>query len=267
MLAAPGGTRMYGLTRREAMQAAFPPRSFHAYDWFLVLGLIQKGPQIEIPDVLLYRDRTAVRAYVDAAAREIPDWLAAWPVLPMSARALKDGRVPMRAIGDLVKLNLRKHEEHLAHRKPEQFTRRIALFRWLGLPIASRPEMTRKIAEELVRDAPDRRKGAAKLLRRLLARGDGDAAYSLGQFQKGGLIDGDARNTFRRGAELGNADAAFEWALLKRSDGDIPEADFWSRIVYAAEGSAAARQFLDEARQSGALPTTLEAVAQHLQAS
>ncbi|MEL7151410.1 MAG: glycosyltransferase family 2 protein [Pseudomonadota bacterium] len=266
-LAAPGGTRMYGLTRRKVLQAAFPKRSFHAYDWYLVLGLIRQGPQIEVPKVLLYRERTPLRHYVESAVQENPTALAAWPVARMSLMALAKGHIPLRGLDALLKLNLRKHEEHLAYRHPARLARRLGLFKALGLPISSQPDRTREIAQDLLRNMPDQRRGAGMVLQRLMDRGDGAAAYLLGEARLKGVIEGDARTAFARGDALGNGDAAFALALLDRQAGSLSDTAFWLSVAKLATLSDRAARHLEDARRAGVLPPVVAAVERFRTAS
>jgi len=255
-LAGPGGTRMYGLTRRDVLQSAFPRRAFNAYDWYLVLGFLRAGPQIEIPSCLLYRERTSVSAYVETAADQHRGPFRWFPVLRMSLAALLDGRVPLANLGDLVRLNLRKREEYLAYLNPSRFARWIGLWRLLGLPIATTPGKAAYIAAELVKEAPDRRKGAALLLDRLARHGDAAAALSLGKFRRDGVLSGDAVHAFERARQLGDRDASFFLAQARRAE--LDEMAFWSAVIdAAAAGSAVAKAWLEAARASGEIPTAV----------
>lgn len=225
-LAAPGGTRMYGLTRLDAMRSAFPRRAFNAYDWYLVLGLLKLGPQIEVPEMLLFREQTPVRSYVETAMRLHPGLVPSLPVLRMSLAAMATGRVPLGNWKDLLKLNLRKHEEHLAYLRPARLARRLGLMRALGLPISSQPERTRAIAEELSRTTTDRREGAAALLERLANEGDAASAIALGRLRCDGILRGNAEDAFEQAMQLGNPLGAFHLARLRHERGEIPDETF-----------------------------------------
>ena len=142
-LAAPGGTRMYGLTRTRVLKDAFPRRGMHAYDWLLMMGVLKAGTQITLPQVQLYRGKTPVTTYVDDASEQ-RHMFRIFPALDMSLSALRAGHIPWTIWGDLLALNLRKHEEFLAYRHPDLFTKMRWFYRLLGLPIARSDEMTRE---------------------------------------------------------------------------------------------------------------------------
>jgi glycosyltransferase involved in cell wall biosynthesis len=265
-LAAPGGTRMYGLARTEAVQAAFPGRNMNAYDWFLVTGLLRVGPQVEVPEMLLFRDRTDALRYaeiVDTMPGPLP--FRRYPVLRMSLAALRAGHVPAASFGDLLALNLRKHEEYLAVTRPGQFARRLWLFRRLRLPISTWPGRAAEIAGRIARADPARRPGAGKVLRRLARLGDAKAALELGHLRAEGLLPGDAERAYARAGELGLPDGWFHAAIAAQKERDAPDAAGWARIVGAAHlGSGAARAHLERSGREGRLPPPLADVARHL---
>ena len=145
-LKAPGGTRMYGVARTDILRRAFPARGMHAYDWHLMLGVLNAGPQISLPAVQLYRQKTPVARYTMDA--ETQKGMFKWfPVLDMSITAWRNGFVPFGNFGDLLGLNLRKHEEYMAYRQPALFGRVRWLYQLLGLPISRSPQMLRDAAE------------------------------------------------------------------------------------------------------------------------
>ncbi len=138
-LAHPGGTRMYGLMRTAAVRAAFPPRPFNAWDWYLMVSLLAAGPQLSLPEVLLFREETPWQHYAEVVDRQTDRWLyRRLPVLEMSLQLIRDRRIPRGALPALLALNLRKHEEYVAVNQPEAFRRRRWLYRGLGLPKATR---------------------------------------------------------------------------------------------------------------------------------
>lgn len=134
----PGGTRLYGLMRTPAAQAAFPPRAANAWDWYLVAALLRAGPQLAVPQVLLERDETPLSRYVEMVDELAPPgFRRLFPVAETSLMLLRGGHVPLRALPALAALNLRKHEEYVALRKPAAFRRLRPLYRALGLPYAA----------------------------------------------------------------------------------------------------------------------------------
>ncbi len=252
-LAAPGGTRMYGLMRTEVVRASFPPRNMNAWDWYLMTGILRDGAQVEVPEVLLFREITDLLRYA-----EIVDELhrfplfRGFPVLAMSLAAVRAGHVRRGNIQDLAALNLRKHEEYLAIMRPSAFARRIALFRMLGLPISSRPGSGARIAERVARTAPERRAGAIRMLAALAHAGDGGAALRLGHLRRDGLAPGDARAAYRQAGALGYADGWFHDACL---DVELSAQESWTRILAAAQrGSRAARDHLAAQARREAIP-------------
>ena len=238
-LAHPGGTRMYGLARTEAVRRAFPAHNMNAYDWFLMIGLLGEGAQAGVDETLLYREQSDWMNYV-----EIVDSLyrgrlwRRFPVLEMSLRALRAGRVPLANLGDLARLNLRKHEEYLAVTRPQDYARRAWLFRLLGLPLSSRPGKLAAIASRLIRRDPARRDGAAEVLRRGMARGDATMAMALGRARRDGLVPGDPAACFAAAAAAGDPDGAFCHAMLGASGG-APDTATWAGILAAAHGGSA----------------------------
>jgi glycosyltransferase involved in cell wall biosynthesis len=252
-LAAPGGTRMYGLMRTEVVRAHFPPRNMNAWDWYLMTGILRYGPQVEVPEVLLFRELTDLPRYAEMVdeLHRFP-LFRRFPVLAMSLAAVWAGHVRRGNIRDLAALNLRKHEEYLATMRPSAFARRIVLFRRLGLPISSRPGSGARIAEQVARTAPGRRAGAIRMLATLARAGDDGAALRLGHLRREGLASGDARVAYREAGALGNADGWFHDACL---GGDPADLETWTRILAAAQrGSRAARDHLAAETRRGAIP-------------
>ncbi len=119
-LSAPGdNSRMYGVFRTEAGKSSFPAESFHAYDWAFSAALLRFGTNVELPDMLLYRDKTSTSDYArlaiaDAAGpmdRHFPlarmsRWLHAREALPRDALVYKA----------LAALNIDKHLMCAAYR-------------------------------------------------------------------------------------------------------------------------------------------------------
>ena len=183
-LAHPGGTRMYGLMRTDVLLAAFPPRAMNAYDWPLVLGLLARGSQIEVPEVLLFREETDWLRYAEAVDEGGARGLyRQFPVLEMSLFAWRRGHVPRQALRDLLALNLRKHEEYVAICHPATFGRRLAIYRRLGLPFATDPEKGAALMQAVAARDPLRAPAALAVLPRLIPSFDPPpvAAPSLGK--------------------------------------------------------------------------------------
>jgi hypothetical protein len=216
-------------------------------------GMLRDGPQVEVPEVLLFRELTDLTRYAEVV-HELHHFplFRRFPVLAMSLAAIRAGHVPRGNIRDLAALNLRKHEEYLATMRPAAFARRLPLFRRLGLPIASRPGSGARLAEQVARTAPGRRAGAIRMLVALARAGDGAAALRLGHLRRDALAPGDAREAYRQAAALGNADGWFHDACL---GGDPADRETWTRIVAAAQrGSRAARDHLAVESRRGTVP-------------
>ncbi|MDP3195606.1 glycosyltransferase family 2 protein [Tabrizicola sp.] len=147
-LAHPGGTRMYGLMQTDPLRTAFPPKAFHAFDWYLMVRLLAQGPQLSVPQTLLFREETPWWHYAEDHAAAHPAGLAgAFPALEMSRHLIRDRGIPARALPALIGLNLRKHEEIVALTRPASFRRRRLFYRSLGLPIARDPDRQRQMVE------------------------------------------------------------------------------------------------------------------------
>lgn len=138
-LAHPGGTRMYGLMRTEAARSAFPPRPFNAWDWYLMSALLAQGPQLSLPQQLIFREETPWFRYAQMVDGLTDRWLyRRFPVLEMSLQLIRDRRLPRGVLRALWWLNLRKHAEYVAVNQPATFARRRWFYRRLKLPIALR---------------------------------------------------------------------------------------------------------------------------------
>lgn len=144
-LAHPGGTRMYGLMRTDAVQVAFPRKVVTAYDWYLMVALLAQGPQMSVPGRLLFREETGWVAYAQAEGAG-GGIFARYPVLQTSLMLLRDRKLPLRALPALAALNFCKHEEFLAVNRPETYLRRAEVFRRLQTPIARNPEKLAQLA-------------------------------------------------------------------------------------------------------------------------
>lgn len=255
----PGGTRMYGLFRTGALRRAFPRRMMNAYDWRMMLGVLAQGTQIAIPEVLMRRERTPWIAYAEVVDRiyRFPPFRR-FPALDMSLSALGAGLVPPSALGDLIRLNLAKHEEYLLLTRPAAYRRRAGLFRWLGLPLSRAPATRVSVARGLLGRSARQSAGAARILEDAAAGGNAGAALALGHARADGIIAGDALAAFRRAAELGDAEGAFHAAIAAQSEGQATAAQTRAQILRAAEaGSEGARLHLAQGLLAGVPPGAL----------
>ena len=121
-LLAPGdNSRMYGVMRREPAQRCFPQPACHAYDWAFSAATLRFGWHLEIPQVLMSRDRTPWRNYAAAAEVDARTPGERWfPLLAMTRWLLRDARMPRETdiLRALLALNLDKHFEIAELRMP-----------------------------------------------------------------------------------------------------------------------------------------------------
>ncbi len=265
-LAHPGGTRMYGLMRTEMLQDVFPSRNMNAYDWYLMIGLLNKGPQVEVQVPLLYRELTDWMRYAELVDELYRGRLfRRFPVLDMSLQILRRGWVPAANLRDLLAMNLRKHEEYLLVTRPDEFARRAWLYRRLGLPLASRPVSLTGVAADLARKGGPRAAGAERVLMQEMRRGTGLAAITLGNLRRDGVFEGDPLECYDRAAECGNPDGQFHAARWRLEHRQITARASWPLIIGAVQrGSTAARDHVEAALAAGGLSAELAEVARRI---
>ena len=265
-LAHPGGTRMYGLMRTDMLKEVFPPRNMNAYDWYLMVGLLNKGPQLEVPVPLLYRELTDWMCYAELVDELYGSRLfRRFPVLDMSLQILRRGWVPVTNLRDLLAMNLRKHEEYLLVTRPDQFARRAWLFRRLGLPLSNRAVSLTGVAADLVRKGGPRAAGAERVLQQEMQRGTGVAAIALGNLRRDGVIEGDPLECYDKAAESGNPDGQFYAARWRLEHRQIVQEAGWPLIIGAVHrGSQAARDFVEGELAAGKLSAQLADVARRI---
>lgn len=114
-------SRMYGVFRREAAQRAFPPKDFHAFDWAFSAGTILEGKHIEVPEILMWRDRTDPHRYTEYVRRDATSAInRVFPMLPLTADLLTRLRVPRtyRVLRQLFWLNVEYHLGYLRRYHP-----------------------------------------------------------------------------------------------------------------------------------------------------
>ena len=89
-------SRMYGVFRTAVAQRAFPPDNFHAYDWAFSAGTLREGTHIEVPEVLMWRDRTDPNRYTEYVRRDARNPVNRWfPMLPLTWDLLRRLRIPV----------------------------------------------------------------------------------------------------------------------------------------------------------------------------
>jgi TPR repeat protein len=215
-LAQPNGTRMYGLFRTAVLAQCFPPRSMHAYDFALMLGVLRHGPQLGISQRLITRSRTPWEAYARSVRTLYPGRLRrALPLLDMTLLAIRRGFVPWRPalIGRLAALNAAAQEEYVFINEPALYVRLLPLYRALGLPLAQRESLLPYLGRRLLRegDAVARARGL-RLLERLAEAGSAEADMMLGHHWRSQEPAEPARAArhFERAARRGAPEAGFE---------------------------------------------------------
>lgn len=125
-LAAPGdNSRMYGIFRTQAGQRSFPLESFHAYDLAFCAATLRYGGHLEIPEVLMVRDRTPGQGYLRLARDDGRNTLCRlFPFYDMTRWLLAEQRIPRtpKVLGSLLAANIDKHLWYAEHFHP-RYTR------------------------------------------------------------------------------------------------------------------------------------------------
>jgi glycosyltransferase involved in cell wall biosynthesis len=89
-------SRMYGVVRTAVAQRAFPPDDFFAYDWAFSAGTLREGTHVEIPEVLMWRERTDPTRYTEYVRRDAHTWITRlFPMLPLTSDLVRRLRIPM----------------------------------------------------------------------------------------------------------------------------------------------------------------------------
>jgi glycosyltransferase involved in cell wall biosynthesis len=114
-------SRMYGVVRTPAAQRAFPPANFFAYDWAFSAGTLREGTHIEVPEVLMWRDRTDPSRYAEYIRRDARSRVEAlFPMLPLTLDLIRRLRIPTSTalVGELFRLNASFHVIYLRRYHP-----------------------------------------------------------------------------------------------------------------------------------------------------
>lgn len=117
-------SRMYGLFRTEVLKRSFPMKSFHAYDWALSAATLLHGKHNELPEVLMFRDRTLPERYTDLVRKDHRSLVPRlFPLLQMTRWLLFEAKIPLtwRVAGALLALNVEKHYEYCEKFHPRYF--------------------------------------------------------------------------------------------------------------------------------------------------
>jgi hypothetical protein len=116
---------MYGVFRTEVAQRAFPTRDFHAFDWAFCAGTLLEGTHIEVPEILMWRDRTESSRYTEYVRRDAKRAInRIFPMLPLTVDLLKRLKVPRTypVLRELVWLNVYHHIGYLRRYHPRAAT-------------------------------------------------------------------------------------------------------------------------------------------------
>lgn len=121
-LAAPmANTRMYGVFRTAVARAAFPETNHHAFDWTFSAGTLLEGWHLEVPEVLMYREKTPSAQYVEYVRRDARRRIdRVLPLWAMTETLLRNPRLPRNAkvYRTLAKANLLAHDTYMARYHP-----------------------------------------------------------------------------------------------------------------------------------------------------
>lgn len=91
-------SRFYGIHRTRVLRDAFPAGDFFALDIAIMLGTLREGTHLEVPEVLLERERNAPSSYagqIERDARGFPDRLL--PLRGFTRAVVRELRVPLSA--------------------------------------------------------------------------------------------------------------------------------------------------------------------------
>jgi hypothetical protein len=114
-------SRVYGVFRTEAAQRAFPATDHFAYDWTFCVASLAFGTHVEVPRVLMHREVTPPRRYVEYVRRDARNAVErAIPLLTMTRHVIANGRLPRtpRVMRALFALNVQHHVEYVTRVHP-----------------------------------------------------------------------------------------------------------------------------------------------------
>ncbi len=237
-LAAPNGSRMYGLFRTDVLRRAFPSRAMYAYDFYLMLGVLRHGAQLSVQGTHLFRERTPWRTYAKMADSVYSNpILRRYPLLDMSFWAVLTGRIPLRrkSLRTLLHINRCKHEEYLFVTDPAKFAAEMSRAQRLGLPMSSDPATYISRAKELLPDG-----SGLAILEAATKLGDAEAAIVAAQH----FLDQNeplaAREWLQKSAELGHPDTVAHLIQLEHEPGAPFTSDQAEKLIAAVHGGSSA---------------------------
>lgn len=113
-------SRFYGVFRRSALLASYPPESFFALDLATMLGTLRRGRHAEVSEVLMWRERNDPASYIQHVDADNATGFDRWfPMAPFTRYVLRRLRIPLSpgAITFLVARNLYEHIRYAATRR------------------------------------------------------------------------------------------------------------------------------------------------------
>jgi glycosyltransferase involved in cell wall biosynthesis len=114
-------SRLFAVYRTAMLRAAFPPPQTYAFDAGVCAVVALQGGYHEVPEVLLWRDRTPVERYVALMHKEAGSGFARWfPGLLTTRWLLRRRRIPLdrRILAALIALNIDWHLTYTARYCP-----------------------------------------------------------------------------------------------------------------------------------------------------
>ncbi len=117
-------SRMYGVFRTQPGQNSFPTHSFHAYDWAFSAATLRFGQHAEIPEILMYRDKTPTEKYTEMARTDAHNTLQRlFPLCQMTRWLFMEAKIPLdrQVLGTLFSINIDKHFSYIARFHPDYY--------------------------------------------------------------------------------------------------------------------------------------------------
>ena len=117
--------RLYAVFRIGALDAAFPRKIMHAYDWALCAATLKYGKHIVLDEILLTRDKTPWENYAQSVKRDHTFFVyRLFPVLCMSLHLVFHRKIPLtwEVSRALIALNYKKHEQYMKLIHPKTFS-------------------------------------------------------------------------------------------------------------------------------------------------
>jgi glycosyltransferase involved in cell wall biosynthesis len=145
--AADDNSRMYGVLRTDVARRAFPDHDFFAFDWAMSIGTLREGIHVQVPEVLLWRDRTDPARYVEYARRDAANGLSRiFPILPLTGDLIGRLRIPLtlKVVRLLARLNVRYHLLYMRRYHPRGAVISQGLVNVLRFPVRAARRLSPK---------------------------------------------------------------------------------------------------------------------------